>query len=167
MGIVATITLVALEIFISILAMKSLWLRKLFYGNSCIIIKDGKIDQKMLRRLRVTVPDLLEVLRNQEVFDLNQVAYAILETNGQMSILLKPEYQTASVNDINGVKTPSGMPCLVVSDGKLMKKAISSLNLNNNDIKNKLKENNIKIKDVFIMTAFESGEYNIIKKDNK
>ncbi len=165
MGIVATLTLMALEILISILAMKSLNFRKMFYGSSCIIIKDGKIDQKMLRRLRVTVPDILEVLRNQEVFDLNQVAYAILETNGQMSVLLKPEFQTASVNDLKGIETPSGMPCLVVSDGKLMKKAMENVKLKKEDIDNKLKENKLQLKDVFIMTVFESGEYNIVKKE--
>ncbi len=164
-GIIATMTLVVLEIIISFFAMKSLWLRKLFYGSSCIIIKDGKIDQRMLRKLRVTVPDLLEVLRNQEVFDLNQVAYAILETNGQMSVLLKPEFQTASVNDLNGIETPTGMPCLVVSDGKLMKKAMESLKLKKEDIDKKLKKKNLQLKDIFIMTVFENGECNIVKKE--
>ena len=103
-GIVASLTLVVLEISISVLTMRSLNFRKMFYGNSSIIIKDGTIDQKMLKKLRVTVPDLLEVLRNQEIFDISQVAYAILETNGQLSVLLKPEYQTVSVNDLKVVE---------------------------------------------------------------
>ncbi len=161
----ATFTLVLLEILISLLAMKSLWFRKLFYGSSCIIIKDGVIDQKMLRRLRVTVPDLMEVLRNQEVFDLEQVAYAILETNGQMSVLLKPEFQTASVNDLNGVETPTGMPCLIVSDGRLMKNAMKSVGITKGDIRRHLDKKGLRISEVFIMTAEDDGGITVIKKE--
>lgn len=165
MGVAATVTLVTLEVIISFAAMKLLWFRKLFYGTSCIIIKDGVIDQKMLRRLRVTVPDLLEVLRNQEVFDLSQVAYAILETNGQMSVLLKPEYQTASVNDIKGKEGHSGMPCLIISDGKFLKKAMESVGMTKQSAMDKVKSKGLKLKDVFIMTAEKDGEITIVKKE--
>lgn len=165
MGVAATVTLVTLEVIISFAAMKLLWFRKLFYGTSCIIIKDGVIDQKMLRRLRVTVPDLLEVLRNQEVFDLSQVAYAILETNGQMSVLLKPEYQTASVNDIKGKEDHSGMPCLIISDGKFLKKAMKSVGMTKQSAMDKVKSKGLKLKDVFIMTAEKDGEITIVKKE--
>lgn len=165
MGVAATVTLVSLEVIISFAAMKLLWFRKLFYGNSCIIIKDGVIDQKMLRRLRVTVPDLLEVLRNQEVFDLSQVAYAILETNGQMSVLLKPEYQTASVNDIKGKEGHSGMPCLIISDGKFLKKAMKSIGITKQSALDKIKAKGLNLKDVFIMTAEKDGEITIVKKE--
>lgn len=165
MGVAATVTLVTLEVIISFAAMKLLWFRKLFYGTSCIIIKDGIIDQKMLRRLRVTVPDLLEVLRNQEVFDLSQVAYAILETNGQMSVLLKPEYQTASVNDIKGKEGHSGMPCLIISDGKFLKKAMESVGMTKQSAMDKVKSKGLKLKDVFIMTAEKDGEITIVKKE--
>lgn len=164
-GVVATMTLVVLELIISVFAMKSIRFRKLFYGNSCIIIKDGVIDQKMLRRLRVTVPDLMEVLRNQEVFDINQVAYAILETNGQLSVLLKPPYQTASVNDLKGNPQPDGMPCLIVSDGKILTNAMKSVYLDKKDVQKIVKQNNLQLKDVFIMTASKNGDYSIVKKE--
>ena len=164
-GIVASLTLVILEISVSFLTMRSLNFRKMFYGNSSIIIKDGTIDQKMLKKLRITVPDLLEVLRNQEIFDINQVAYAILETNGQLSVLLKSEYQTVSVNDLKGIETPSDMPCLIVSDGMLLTKAMKSLNLSKTDIEKHVESNGMKLKDVFIMTADKSGNFNIVKKE--
>ncbi len=164
-GIVASFTLVILEIIVSLLTMRSLNFRKMFYGRSSIIIKDGKIDQKMLKKLRITVPDLLEVLRNQEIFDISQVAYAILETNGQLSVLLKPQFQTACVNDLKGIKTPSGMPCLIVSDGMILTKAMRSLNLSKADIENHLKSQNLRLKDVFIMTVDQSGNKNIVKKE--
>lgn len=164
-GILATLTLVLLEMFTSFLAMKSLGLRKLFYGRSAIIIKDGIIDQKMLRKLRVTVPDLMEVLRNQEVFDMSQVAYAILETNGQMSVLLKTDYQTANVNDIKGIHEESSMPCLIVSDGKLMHEAIKSCKISKEEIRKRLDKCGIELKNVFLMTCDENGKVNIVEKE--
>lgn len=165
-GVLATFTLVFLEILTSLITMKSINMRKLLYGSSSVIIKDGVIDQKMLRRLRLTVPDLMEVLRNQEIFDLEQVGYAILETNGQMSVLLKAEHQTASVNDLKGIRQSSAMPCLIISDGKLMKKAMRSLDISKSQIKERLNAEKIQISDVFIMTRDIDGNENIILKQN-
>lgn len=163
-GVLATFTLVFLEIMTSLITMKSLNMRKLLYGSSSVIIKDGVINQKMLRRLRITVPDLMEVLRNQEIFDLDQVGYAILETNGQMSVLLKSEFQTASVNDLKGISRSSAMPCLIISDGKFLQKAMKSLNISKSQIKDRLYSKKLRINDVFIMTRDKDGNENIILK---
>lgn len=166
-GILATVTLVLLEMFTSFLAMKSLSLRRLVYGRSAIIIKNGVIDQKMLRKLRVTVPDLMEVLRNQEVFDIGQVAYAVLETNGQMSVLLKSGYQTANVNDLFGIHEDSTMPCLIVSDGKLMYDSLKSCNMSKREVLKRLDKQGIKLKNVFLMTCNENGQVNVVEKEQK
>lgn len=166
-GILATFTLVFLEILTSLITMKSINMRKLLYGSSSVIIKDGVIDQKMLRRLRLTIPDLMEVLRNQEIFDLEQVGYAILETNGQMSVLLKAEYQTASVNDLKGIRQSSAMPCLIISDGKFMSKAMRSLDLTKSQIKDRLSAEKIQLKDVFIMTRDKDGNETIVLKQKQ
>ena len=164
LGIIATLTLVLLEIFTSFIAMKYINIRKLIYGTSAVIINNGVIDQKMLRRLRITGPDLIEVLRNQEIFDLKQVAYAILETNGQLSVLLKQEYQNACVNDLKGITTPATLPYLIISDGKLLKHTIKDIGLTSKIISNELKNKRIEIKDVFIMTYEQTGAFNVIKK---
>lgn len=166
-GVLATVTLVLLEMFTSFLAMKSLSLRRLVYGRSAIIIKNGVIDQKMLRKLRVTVPDLLEVLRNQEVFDISQVAYAVLETNGQMSVLLKSGYQTASVNDLFGIHEESTMPCLIVSDGKLMYDSMKSCNMSKREVLKRLDKQGINLKNVFLMTCDENGQVTVVEKEQK
>ena len=166
-GVLATVTLVLLEMFTSFLAMKSLSLRRLVYGRSAIIIKNGVIDQKMLLKLRVTVPDLLEVLRNQEVFDISQVAYAVLETNGQMSVLLKSGYQTASVNDLFGIHEESTMPCLIVSDGKLMYDSMKSCNKSKREVPKRLDKQGINLKNVFLMTCDENGQGSVVEKEQK
>lgn len=166
-GIVAAFTLAALEIFSSFLAMKSVKLRRLLYGRSAVIIENGVIDQKMLKKLRVTVSDLTEVLRNQEVFDISEVAYAVLETNGQMSVLLKPQYMTATVNDLSGRHEASAMPCLVISDGKLLPDAMAHIGLSTDEISRILAKRSLKLKDIFLMTYDRNGQINIVKRNTE
>ncbi|NLB36806.1 MAG: DUF421 domain-containing protein, partial [Clostridiales bacterium] len=89
-SIVAVLLLVSFEIINSILSLKIGKYRTLVQGNSLIVIRNGVIDQKQILRLRLTVDDLLESLREQGVFDIKDVEYAILETNGKISVLLKP-----------------------------------------------------------------------------
>ena len=164
-GVVAVLTLVFLEISVSVLTMKFLPLRLFFYGDSAIIIIDGVLDQRKLKQLRVTGPDLIEVLRNQEVFDISDVAYAILETNGQLSVLLKPEKQNATVSDLKGVTAVAACPGLVISDGKFVKENFKEIGLNKSQVDNVLKKEKIKLKDIFIMTCDNKMNYNIIKKE--
>ena len=163
-GIVAVFTLVFLEISVSVIAMKIQPLRKLLYGTSAIVIKNGIINQKLLKKLRITSMDLIEVLRNQQVFDITQVSYAILETNGQLSVMMKPEYQNATVNDLNNIKSESKLPLLIVCDGKLQKNTIQNNGLKKEKIFTELKIRKIDIKKVFIMT-YDGDNYKIIKKE--
>lgn len=166
-GILATATLVILEVLTSIIAMKSINFRRIIYGRSAVIIENGTIDQKMLKKLRITVPDLMEVLRNQEVFDINEIAFAILETNGQMSVLLKPQFQTASVSDVNGQCQPTTMPCLIVSDGKLLTKAMEKYNITKEKVNNEIKKQNLKLNDIFLMTVDQDGKTTIVQKEKQ
>ena len=166
-GILATVTLVILEILTSFTAMKSLNFRRIIYGRSAVIIENGTIDQKMLKKLRITVPDLMEVLRNQEVFDINEIAFAILETNGQMSVLLKPQFQTASVSDVKGKSQPTTMPCLIVSDGKLLTGAMKQYNITKEDVYKEVKTKRLSLKDVFLMTVDQNGKTTIVKKEKQ
>ena len=163
-GVIAIFTLVILEILISILSMKFQWTRKMVNGNSAVIIKDGKIDQKLMKKLRVTVLDLMEVLRGQNVFDLDQVAYAILETNGSLSVLLKPEHRNATTGDVNCELENDVMPSLVISDGIILKEGLKLAKATKATIMDTLKHNQTELKDVFLMTLDQSGSKTIIKK---
>jgi uncharacterized membrane protein YcaP (DUF421 family) len=166
-GVVAVFTLVFLEIAVSVITMKILPLRKLFYGDSAIIIKDGKLDQKKLKSLRVTGPDLLEVLRNQGVFDISEVSFAILETNGQLSVMLKPDRRPATVGDIRGECQEKSMPCLVISDGRLIEDSTLINHVSKTKIIKKLNDEKVNIKDIFIMTCDREMNCTIIRKDKK
>lgn len=165
-GIISVFTLVFLEILISAIALKSPVFRRFFYGNSAIIIKNGKPDRKMMQKLRITAGDLIEVLRNSGIFDLCDVDFAVLETNGQLSVMLKSEKQPATVENLKGTVNENSLPLLTVSDGKIISDNLKALGVSESLIKKKLKEKSIPIKDVFIMTCDQKGAVTVIKKED-
>ena len=101
------------------------------------------------------------------MFDINDVAYAILETNGQLSVLLKPEKQNATVSNLKGYISSASCPGLVISDGKFIKETFKEMGLKKSSIDKVLKKEAISVKDIFIMTCDKEMNYNIIKKENK
>lgn len=166
-GIMAIITLIALEVLISFICMKSLKFRKIINGGSAIIINNGKLDQKLLKQLRLTVPDLMEVLRLQNVFDINEVSYAVLETNGNLSVLLKPEYRQITVSNAKLKPENNVMPSLIVSDGVIIEDGLKLANKDKKFVEKLLKKKQTELKNVFLLTVDQNGEYNLITKETK
>lgn len=166
-GIIAVFILVVLEIFISFITMKSYSIRKLMNGKSAIIIEDGKIKQDVMRKLRMTVLDLIELLRGQSVFDINTVAYAVLEVNGDLNVLLKSNFQPATVSDLNLKTQPAEMQIPVISDGKIIKEAVNSISKTESEIREILNSKNLEENSVFLMTMSRDGKMNIICKEKK
>ena len=166
-GVVAIFMLVILEIIISVITMKSLYVRKIMNGKSAVIIKNGVIDQNMMRQVRMTVLDLVELLRGQDVFDISTVAYAVLEVNGNLSVLLKSSEQPVTVKDIDIKKEKATLPLPVISDGKIIRESLDALEISEEDIKSTVKKNSTDIKDVFLMTMDRYGETSLIKMRDK
>jgi len=92
-SLIAAAVLVSVEILGSVIAMRSKGFRKLTQGNSVPVIEKGRVDFNQLRDLRITYDDLLEALRLKDVFEITQVDLCMIETNGQISVQLKPEHQ--------------------------------------------------------------------------
>lgn len=161
-GLVAIFVLVILEILISVLSMKSRFMRKIMNGKSAVIIKNGVIDQQMMKSVRMTVLDLVELLRGQDVFDISTVAFAVLEVNGNLSVLLKSAEQPATVADLKIKKEKALLQLPVISDGKIVKESLDFVQADEKDIRKKLKGDNIS--DVFLMTMDKEGNHNIIKR---
>ena len=92
-AIIPVMILICLEIFFSVMNMKSMTMRNVFSGKAVIVIKNGEIDQKKMKSLRFTIDDLLAALRQQEVFDIDEVDTAIVETNGQLTVYPKANSQ--------------------------------------------------------------------------
>lgn len=163
-GVMAIFTLVIIEIMISFLSLKSIRFRRLMNGKSIVIIKNGVVDEKAMRKVRMTVIDLVELLRDRDIFDLGTVAYAVLEVNGSLSVLLKPEHQpiTPKVAKIKSEKSSMQIP--VITDGKLIDESLKALRIQKRDIEKKLQYKKCEIKDVFLMTIDRDGNNNIVKK---
>ncbi len=164
-GIVAIFMLVIIEIFISVLAMKSLKIRKLMSGNSAVIIKNGVIDQQAMKKVRLTVIDLVELLRGQNIFKIENVAYAVLEVNGTLSVVEKSQFRPLQTGDIPKVKVDEAtLPLPVISDGKLIKESLSALDVESEEILRRI--NPARISDVFLLTLDKNGKMSVIMKEN-
>lgn len=166
LGIIAIFVLVFLEIVVSVIAMKSFSVRKILNGKSVVIIKNGVIDQKAMSDVRMTVVDLIELLRGQNVFDIKDVAFAVLEVNGDLSVLLKSDAQPVTLKDIEIEKNHENqaLPLPVISDGKIVYESLTALQTTKEKVLKLLKQNKIELKGVFLMTLDRNGNNTIIKK---
>ncbi len=166
-GLAAIFVLVILEIIISVLTMKSFFIRKIMSGKSVVIIKNGVVDQQAMRDVRMTVLDLVELLRGQDVFDISTVAFAVLEVNGDLSVLLKTEEQPVKNADVNIESKNEGLALPVITDGKVLSESLDSLQLTQTNIENILESRNLKIPDIFLMTLDRYGNKVIIENEDK
>lgn len=164
-GIVPILILAMFEIISSLAAMKFIRLRSVLQGHSIIVIKNGRLEREQLRRLRYTLDDLMEALRQKDVFDISDVQYAIVETDGSLSVLLKPEKRPASVSDVNAEPETTGLPRVLISDGRIIDAQIKKSVKTKKDVEKILRKNKISSKDVLLLTADDNGNINIIKKD--
>lgn len=155
-SIIAVALLSCLEIINSVIIMKSTKIRYFLEGKPAIIINEGKLNQKKLKDLRFTADDILDQLRQKDIFNLDEVDYAVVETNGNLSIM-KSDNQ-------NNKK--SGLPVLVVNDGKIIKSAIKDADLNEKTIEKILKKEKVDKKEVLVLLLDKFGNYTLIRKDN-
>ncbi len=165
-GIIPVLVLVSIEIATSFVMLKSRKIRKLICGTPVVVIKDGKLLQSEMRRLRLTTEDLFAQLRQQDIFTLDDVQYCIVETNGTVSVLEKPGRRTPNLEQLRITAEDSGFEAVVISDGELLKSALCLCEKNVSDVNNILIENNKSLSDVFIMTLDRLGNYKIIEKEN-
>jgi uncharacterized membrane protein YcaP (DUF421 family) len=118
-GIIPIITLLILQMIISELELKSEKARKIFSGTPSVVIRKSMIDMTELRRQRFNITDLLEELRLQGYFDLSEIHYAILESNGQLSIIPRSDLTPATKKDMNVQCIQSELPIALILDGKI------------------------------------------------
>ena len=164
-SLIPVMILISLEIINSVISMKSTKFRNISDGNALLIIKDGKLDQKQLKKLRFTVDDVLSALRQKDVFDINEVAYAIIETNGTLSVLLKPQFQNATKQDVKVKTKNDGYTCPVIIDGVVLKKNLDVLEINKEDIEKILEKKKVHKQEIFLMNIDKNKNTEIILKE--
>lgn len=157
-GIVPVVVLLLMHNAIAFLSMKSEKLRGVVSGRPSIVIHKGVIQHKVLKSLNYNLGDLLEQLRAKDVMDISDVHYAVLETNGELSVMLKPELRPLCPKDM-GLSLPNPGFCYdVILDGKLKPNNLAQLGFSQDALQKVLFEHNLKrIRDVFLATSDETG----------
>ncbi len=151
-GILPILILIALELIVSGTLLKFPKFGKAISGTPIPIIEDGVIDVKAMNKLRITVDDLAESLRQKDIFEIDNVQYAIAETNGTISAYCFSPYQTATKGDLN-ITEKGAMPLLVISDGTVLDWAVTLTGHNLQWIHDYLNKRHLHTNDVFLMTV--------------
>ncbi|RSL30147.1 DUF421 domain-containing protein [Salibacterium salarium] len=140
---VAIILIAVLQRFVAILKLKNRDIGKYITFEPTIIIQNGILIRENLEKIRYSVDNVLEALREKDVFDVNEVETAIVEANGSLSVLKKPRNKTVTLEDINIVNKTSSLAFPVIIEGKIHHSVLTKLNINETWLKNQLKSKNI------------------------
>ena len=150
-GIAPILTIVCIDVFVSVLTLKLPRLRTVIAGHPKVIISDGVIDRRVLGELRYTIDDVLTAMRSESIFDINEVRWAIVETTGKISFCKKADY-------------PSDPPAVVIRDGVTERSGMEQSGLDGAGLNRLLRENSVAAGDVFLLTASKDGTFTLIRK---
>ena len=164
-GIIPILTVLALELVLSDLSLRSIRLRRLLCGKPVILIENGNILQKNLRRTRVTLDELTGHLREKDVLDLSAVQYAILETNGNLSVFPYPKERPATAKEA-GIRTQAQyLPITIISDGKLLPDNLQKANKDAKWVQKVLKEHRASLQETWLLTVDGGDKILFYKKE--
>lgn len=164
-GLLPVLTLVCLDVVMSWVSIKSKKMRGIISGEPVIIISNGEIDQQKLYNLRFSTDDLMEAVRSQGVFNLDEIQFAVVETTGKVNVYPKFKNRPVTNEDMNIKNSSEDPPAVVVQDGKIMESSLKRLGLGMGWLDKILEENKLSHKDIFMMTAESTAKYKIIKKE--
>ena len=158
-GIVPILSLLTIHLIIALLNMKSMKFRCMVCGKPSILVYRGKVDENSLKKERFTVNELEERLREKDVFSMADVEYAILETNGDISVILKQEKRTPTLKELNIEGEYQGIEYNLVLDGQVMYDNLRILGKDYNWLKKQVKEYDILPEEALIVTIDARGNF--------
>ena len=164
-GFVPILTILGAELILSYLNLKNSRIRKLLCGKPVILIENGTILQQNLRKVRISLDELTGHLREKDVLDIRSVQYAILETNGNLSVFPYPKEKPASAKDAGIQVRQQFLPVTIVSDGELM---LHNLKLAKKDEKwldRILKQNQATLQDTWLLTVDKCNHVTFFRKE--
>ncbi len=166
-GIIPILALLIMYTIISFLNMKNINIRRIISGQPSILIYRGKIDEEKLRKERITINELQERLRQNSIFSLSDVEYAILETSGQVTIIQKPEKKNPTMQDLNIQADYEGIPYDLVIDGKVMSDNLKAIGKDMIWLEKQLKNFDAKPENTLIATIDGKNSFFCQKKLEK
>lgn len=166
-GIVPIIGLLVMHLVISTINLKSIRAREVICGKPRILIYRGKIDEQALIKERFTLNELQERLRSQNVVNIGDVEYAILETSGQVTVIEKPNKRTTIPEDFNIMPDYEGLPYDLVVDGKIMSNNLKAIEKDYNWLDIEVQKFGYKPEEALIVTFDGNGQIFCQKKEKK
>ncbi len=151
-GTIAVIVFGIVAYLVSILTLKNLKLRRFFIGDPTIIIEDGKILYKNLKKTKFDINDLLEECRINGYFDIQEIDYALMEANGKISFLAKPDFQKPTNKDLNINKEKTGLCANLIIDGKIIYESLKIMHKDEKWLKHEIKVKGYKLQDIILAT---------------
>ena len=164
-GLIPILTVLGLELVLSVLSYASIKFRRILCGKPVILIENGKILQQNLRRTRITLDELTGHLRLKEVLELHTVQYAILETNGSLSVFLYPPHRPATAEEAGIKPSSQSLPVTVIEDGRLLKKNLTLVGKTTSWVRKTLKKHRATIHSTFLLTVDPEGKEQFIPKE--
>ena len=166
-GIIPILGLLIMHLIISLINLKSSRAREIICGRPSILIYRGKINEKNLRKERFTINELEESLRGNNVINLGDVEYAILETSGQVTVIQKPDKRNTIPQDFNIMPEYEGIPYDLVVDGKIMTENLKEIGKNYNWLKKQVEKFNMKPEEALVVTIDGKGQIFCQRKEEK
>ena len=164
-GIIPILGLLVMHLFISMLNLKSNWAREIICGKPRILIYRGKIDEKALKKERFSINELQEKLRSNNIMNLGDVEFAILETSGEITVVQKPNKRNTIPEDFGIMPEYEGISYDLIVDGKVMKDNLNKIGKNEEWLKKQIQKFNLKPHEVFIATIDGKGQFYCQKRE--
>lgn len=166
-GIIPLLTLVCIHYLICMLSRKSLTFRKLFNGKPIILLDPNGINYENLKKVNMNFNDLMEGIHTAGYFNLEELLYVILQTNGSMTVVNRSAFSPVTANDLQIKKENASLPIILITKGKIMKENMRLAKIDEKFIKANLDKAGIKnIKDVIILTLDNNGKIYVQEKNN-
>lgn len=166
-GIIPILGLLFMHLSISIINLKSIKLREVICGKPSILIYRGKIDEEVLKKENFTINELQERLRGNNVVNIGDVEYAILETSGQVTVIQKPEKRNVIPEDFNIKPSYEGIPYDLVIDTKVMYDNLKKIGKDYNWLKKQVEKFGFSPEDALVVTIDGKGQIFAQKKEKK
>ncbi|WP_179032261.1 DUF421 domain-containing protein [Paenibacillus kribbensis] len=158
LGFIALAVWILTTFVIEILQIKSKKIRDFTDGKTTTLIKDGKILEDNMRKERLTLDELMEQLRGKNAFKVSDVEFAIMETSGEINVLLTKDKQPVTLKDLNMLQLPEKEPTAIIMDGQVMEQQMAYIGITQQWLDAKLKEKSLTVKDVFFAQVDQQGE---------
>jgi len=164
-GLLPILVVLGLELTLSGLILRSVWVRRFFCGKPVILIDNGKILLENLRRTRVTLDELTGHLRQKDVLDIQAVQFAILETDGSLSVFPYPEQRPATAKEAGIQAEKQYLPITIVEDGYVSRENLQKAGKNQTWLEEILKQNQATRQETLLLTVDSNGHVTFMRKE--